>query len=139
MWLFFRPFFFCPPSVVWFDFFNRVFGHFVTRRVQKHDKKKTHENLLSSQKKHLLTYVTFFFFAAPLGGALSNLVSAGEDGGEERHLVGCFSFICAREGDFLACFVARHFEATRKAPPASCHQHPHDTNTPPAGGQALPQ
>jgi hypothetical protein len=31
--------FFFPPSVVWFDYFNRVFGRFVTRGVQKRDKK----------------------------------------------------------------------------------------------------
>jgi cytochrome b subunit of formate dehydrogenase len=55
MWLLFRPFLFCffllRASVVWFDFFNRVFGRFVTRGVQKRDKKKSRENLLSSQKK----------------------------------------------------------------------------------------
>jgi hypothetical protein len=71
MWLFFRPFFFSfffSPSVVWFDFFNRVFGRFATRGVQKRDNKKSRENLLSFQKKHSLTRVTFFFFfAAPLG------------------------------------------------------------------------
>jgi hypothetical protein len=43
-------------------FLNRVFGRFVTRGVQKRDKKKSRENLLSFQKKYLLTYVTFFFF-----------------------------------------------------------------------------
>jgi hypothetical protein len=48
-------------------FFNRVFGRFVTGVVQKRDLKKSRENLLSFQKKHLLTYVTFFFsFVAPL-------------------------------------------------------------------------
>jgi hypothetical protein len=48
---FFSSVFFPPPSVVWFDFFHRVFGRFVTRGVQKRDKKKSRENLLSSQKK----------------------------------------------------------------------------------------
>jgi hypothetical protein len=48
-------------------FFYRVFGRFVARGVQKRDKQKSRENLLSSQKNKLLTYVTFFFFAAPLG------------------------------------------------------------------------
>jgi hypothetical protein len=55
-----------PPRLFGSIFFNRVFGRFVTRGVQKRDKKKSREILLSFQKKHSLTYVTFFFFAAPL-------------------------------------------------------------------------
>jgi hypothetical protein len=59
---------FFPSPVVLFDFFHRVFGRFVTRGVQKRDKKKSRENLLSLQKRYLLTYLRrFFFSAAPLG------------------------------------------------------------------------
>jgi hypothetical protein len=62
MRLFFPPFFFLHLGCFVRFFFNRVFGRFVTRGVQKRDKKKSRENLLSCQKKYLLTYVTFFFF-----------------------------------------------------------------------------
>jgi hypothetical protein len=63
---------FFSPSVVFTDFFNRVFGRFVTGNVQKRDKKKSRENLLSLQKKYSLTYVVFFlFFAVPLGPTLN--------------------------------------------------------------------
>jgi hypothetical protein len=50
-------------------FFYRVFGRFVTRGVQKRDKKKSRENLLSFQKtKKIVTYLRqFFVFVAPLG------------------------------------------------------------------------
>jgi hypothetical protein len=65
---FLRFFFFTLGCFVRF-FFNRVFGRFVTRGVQKRDKKKSRENLLSFQKKYLLTYVTFFFFSRPTTGA----------------------------------------------------------------------
>jgi hypothetical protein len=52
-------FFFTPGCFVRF-FFYRVFGRFVTRGVQKRDKKKSRENLLSFQKKYLL-FFSFFF------------------------------------------------------------------------------
>jgi hypothetical protein len=80
MWLFFRPFFSSFPSAVWFDFVYRVFGRFVTRGVQKRDKQKSRENILSSQKKQLLTSVTFFFFAAPLGFRHGLFVNTHFDG-----------------------------------------------------------
>jgi hypothetical protein len=66
MRLFFPPFFFYP-RLFCSIFFYSVLGRFVTRGVQKRDKKKSRENLLGFQNKHLLTYVSFFFFfAAPL-------------------------------------------------------------------------
>jgi hypothetical protein len=53
-------FFFFNPRLFCSIFFYRVFGRSVTRGVQKRDKKKSRENLLSFQKKYLLTYVTFY-------------------------------------------------------------------------------
>jgi hypothetical protein len=73
MWGSFRPFFFVfPPLVVWFDFFYRVFGRFVTRGVQKRFKKKSRENIPSStvtpkKSSYLLASLFIFFLAAPLG------------------------------------------------------------------------
>jgi hypothetical protein len=58
---FLRVFFFTLGCFVRF-FFNRVFGRFVTRGVQKRDKKKSRENLLSSFQKKELTYLRHFFF-----------------------------------------------------------------------------
>jgi hypothetical protein len=59
------PFFFLSPWVVLFDFFCHVFGRFVTRGVQKRDKKKSRENPLSFQKKHLLTSLPPPLFHSP--------------------------------------------------------------------------
>jgi hypothetical protein len=69
MRFFFPPFFFPLLRLFCSIFFNRVFGRFVTRGVQKRDQKKSHENLLSFQKKYLLTYVAsfFIFLRRPLG------------------------------------------------------------------------
>jgi hypothetical protein len=67
---FLRFFFFSLGCFVRF-FFNRVFGRFVTRGVQKRHKKKSAENLLSFQiPKKALTHLRRFFcfvFTAPLG------------------------------------------------------------------------
>jgi hypothetical protein len=66
MRLFFPPFFF--PSLGCFVrfFFNRVFGRFVTRGVQKrHKKNRAKISSASKKSTHLLTSL-FFFFTAPL-------------------------------------------------------------------------
>ena len=82
MRLFFPPFFFLLPRLfclkVLFDFFYRVFGRFVTRGVQKRHKKKSRENLLSFQKKYLLTYVALFYFISrrPLTQAHTQICQA---------------------------------------------------------------
>jgi hypothetical protein len=68
MWVFFRPFFPPPPSVVWFDFFYRVFGRFVTRGVQKRDK-KNRAKISSASKKSthsLMSLLLLFFSRRPL-------------------------------------------------------------------------
>jgi hypothetical protein len=96
MRLFSPPFFFFNPRLFCSIFFYRVFafGRFVTRGVQKRDKKKSRENLLSFQKKYLLTYVTFFFsFSRPPllddGHAPRADVKAGvEQGASERACLG---------------------------------------------------
>jgi hypothetical protein len=54
---FFPPFFFLLPRLFCSIFFDRVFGRFVTRGVQKRHKKKSRENLLS-----LLTSLFFLSF-----------------------------------------------------------------------------
>jgi hypothetical protein len=60
---------FFSPSVVLFDFFLSRFWAFRNKGSSKTRLKKSRENLLSSQKKQLLTYVAFFFFSRrPLGG-----------------------------------------------------------------------
>jgi hypothetical protein len=67
MWVFFRPVFVFSPSVVWFDFFNRVFGRFVTRGVQKRDKKIARKSpQLPKKAVTYLRHFIFIFFAAPL-------------------------------------------------------------------------
>jgi hypothetical protein len=52
-WLFFAPLFFdfcLSPSVALLDFLNRIFGRFVTRGVQKRDK-RNHGNYPQPPKK----------------------------------------------------------------------------------------
>jgi hypothetical protein len=63
---FVRFFSFFSPSVVWFDFFNRVFGRFVTRGVQKREKKSRETSSAPQKSSYLLTSLFFF----PPRGAL---------------------------------------------------------------------
>jgi hypothetical protein len=60
---FFSSFFFLSPLVVWFDFVYRVLGRFVTRGVQKRDK-KNRAKISSAPKKssYLLTSLFVFLF-----------------------------------------------------------------------------
>jgi hypothetical protein len=84
MWRFFRPFlfvlFFLPRL---FDsiFFNRVFGRFVTRGVQKRDK-KNRAKISSAPKKSssLLASLFFFFHGAPWPLALASCESISHIG-----------------------------------------------------------
>jgi hypothetical protein len=57
-------------------FLRAFFGRFVTRGVQKRHTKKSRENLLSFQKKYLLTYVAIFIFFSTAPLVLVQLVLA---------------------------------------------------------------
>jgi hypothetical protein len=69
--------FFFSPSVVLFNFFYHVFGRFVTTGVLKRDLKKLRENLLSFQKKYLLTSLFFSFHGAPCQPTTSHIPDPG--------------------------------------------------------------
>jgi hypothetical protein len=66
MWFVFSPVFLPPSSVVLLDFFNRVFGRFVTRGVQQRDRKQIAENFPQPPKKIVSYSLSFVLFTAPL-------------------------------------------------------------------------